>query len=64
VGARFGAIRHFHSEGILGGHPEVDTLKIFRENALKWERWFNGRSPRTARQYVDWISGGGGFPWE
>ncbi|MDR0527914.1 MAG: ATP-binding protein [Spirochaetaceae bacterium] len=36
----------------------------FRENALRWERWFNGRSPRTARQYVDWVEGGAGFPWE
>lgn len=36
----------------------------FRQNALRWERWFNGRSPRTAQQFVDWISGGEGFPWE
>lgn len=36
----------------------------FRADALRWERWFNGRSPRTARQYVDWIEGGEGFPWE
>jgi predicted AAA+ superfamily ATPase len=37
---------------------------LFRENALRWERWFNGRSPRTAAQYVDWIAGGEGFPWD
>jgi predicted AAA+ superfamily ATPase len=36
----------------------------FRADALRWERWFNGRSPRTARQYVDWLEGGEGFPWE
>jgi len=36
----------------------------FRENALRWERWFNGRSPRTAQQFVDWLAGGEGFPWE
>jgi predicted AAA+ superfamily ATPase len=41
----------------------------FRENALKWERWFNGRSPRTAAQYVDWAAAGGKsggvkFPWD
>jgi predicted AAA+ superfamily ATPase len=36
----------------------------FRENALRWERWFNGRSPRTACQFVDWAEGGGPFPWE
>jgi predicted AAA+ superfamily ATPase len=38
--------------------------RLFRENALRWERWFNGRSPRTAVQYVDWAAGGAGFPWE
>lgn len=43
--------------------PGADRQK-FRENALRWERWFNGRSPRTAQQYVDWLSGGEGFPWE
>jgi predicted AAA+ superfamily ATPase len=36
----------------------------FRENAIRWERWFNGRSPRTAVQYVDWVSAGDGFPWD
>lgn len=36
----------------------------FRENAIRWERWFNGRSPRTAAQYVDWTAGGADFPWE
>jgi predicted AAA+ superfamily ATPase len=38
--------------------------KGFRENALRWERWFNGRSPRTAVQYVDWTAGGQDFPWD
>ncbi|AEF81790.1 ATP-binding protein [Leadbettera azotonutricia] len=41
-----------------------EKRRFFRENALRWERWFNGRSPRTATQYVDWIAGGEGFPWE
>lgn len=36
----------------------------FRENALLWEKWFNERSPRSAVQYVDWVMGGGDFPWE
>jgi predicted AAA+ superfamily ATPase len=43
----------------------------FRENALRWEKWYNGRSPRTAVQYVKWIAGEGGgtaggirFPWD
>lgn len=46
--------------------PEASTAEraAFRENALRWERWFNGRSPRTAVQYVDWLAGGAGFPWE
>jgi predicted AAA+ superfamily ATPase len=43
--------------------PEPD-LEVFRENALRWERWFNGRSPRTAAQYADWIAGGSDLPWE
>ncbi len=41
-----------------------DARKAFRDNALRWEKWFNGRSPRTAVQYVDWVQGGDGFPWE
>jgi predicted AAA+ superfamily ATPase len=48
-----------------------DLRKNFRENALLWEKWFNGRSPRTAVQYVDWLAGESGgaaggirFPWE
>jgi predicted AAA+ superfamily ATPase len=47
-----------------------ESRRVFRENALRWERWFNGRSPRTAVQYVDWLAGGGvngggaAFPWE
>ncbi|MDR1177544.1 MAG: ATP-binding protein [Spirochaetaceae bacterium] len=36
----------------------------FCDNALRWEKWFNGRSPRTAVQYVDWVEGGAAFPWE
>ncbi|MDR3248157.1 MAG: ATP-binding protein, partial [Treponema sp.] len=35
----------------------------FRQNALRWEKWFNGRSPRTASQFVDWVAGGQAFPW-
>jgi predicted AAA+ superfamily ATPase len=48
--------------GVLqAGEGEEDR---FRDNALRWERWFNGRSPRTAAQYVDWLAGGAEFPWE
>jgi predicted AAA+ superfamily ATPase len=49
--------------GLLDDAGE-EVLKKFRDNALRWERWFNGRSPRTAVQYVDWLAGGAGFPWE
>jgi predicted AAA+ superfamily ATPase len=42
----------------------IPTGETFRANALRWERWFNGRSPRTAVQFVDWAAGGDGFPWE
>ncbi|MDR3145343.1 MAG: ATP-binding protein [Treponema sp.] len=42
----------------------TEKRRAFRENAVRWERWFNGRSPRTAVQYVDWVAGGDGFPWE
>jgi predicted AAA+ superfamily ATPase len=48
--------------GVLGTGEEEQ--KRFRDNALRWERWFNGRSPRTAAQYVEWAAGGAGFPWE
>ncbi|GHV64501.1 hypothetical protein AGMMS49587_17020 [Spirochaetia bacterium] len=42
----------------------AEARRLFRENALRWEKWFNGRSPRTAAQYVDWAAAGAGFPWE
>jgi predicted AAA+ superfamily ATPase len=48
--------------GVLGNGEEEQQR--FRDNALRWERWFNGRSPRTAAQYVEWAAGGAGFPWE
>jgi predicted AAA+ superfamily ATPase len=48
-----------------GGKTAPEAVRgQFRENALRWERWFNGRSPRTAAQFVDWAEGGGPFPWE
>jgi predicted AAA+ superfamily ATPase len=36
----------------------------FREKALRWEQWFNGRSPRTASQFVDCLKGGRPLPWD
>ena len=51
--------------GLLSPETPEEERGRFRENALKWERWFNGRSPRTAVQYVDWAAGGGNkFPWD
>jgi predicted AAA+ superfamily ATPase len=41
-----------------------EARQQFRANALRWEKWFNGRSPRTAAQYVDWAAAGADFPWE
>ncbi len=35
---------------------EIDREQLHRE-ALKWELWYNGRSPRTARQFIDWLEG-------
>jgi predicted AAA+ superfamily ATPase len=43
---------------------DAASLRRFRGDAVRWERWFNGRSPRTAAQFVDWFSSGGGFPWD
>lgn len=34
----------------------VDEGELHRE-ALKWEKWHNGRSPRSANQFVDWLQG-------
>lgn len=50
--------------GILPKDPDAEQLKHFKENALRWERWFNGRSPRTAAQFVEWIAAGEDFPWD
>lgn len=35
---------------------KYDKEQLDKE-ALKWELWYNGRSPRTARQFVDWLEG-------
>ncbi|MDR0561793.1 MAG: ATP-binding protein [Spirochaetaceae bacterium] len=50
--------------GLLQDPPNPEERKRFRDNAIRWERWFNGRSPRTAAQYVDWLTGGAEFPWD
>jgi len=35
---------------------DIDTDYLCRE-AMKWELWYNGRSPRTAVQFVNWLEG-------
>lgn len=34
----------------------IDKERLQKE-ALQWALWYNGRSARTARQFVDWIEG-------
>ncbi|MDR2445429.1 MAG: ATP-binding protein [Spirochaetaceae bacterium] len=58
--AEFIARKH----GLLPENSGADQLQRFRENAVRWERWFNGRSPRTAVQFVEWLAGGDDFPWD
>lgn len=44
-------------EGIVKNRDlniDRDTLK---KEAIKWEMRYNGRSPRTAKQFVDWLEG-------
>ncbi|MDR0540188.1 MAG: ATP-binding protein [Spirochaetaceae bacterium] len=48
----------------LFSRQDAISRESFRENAAKWERWFNGRSPRTACQFVDWIAAGKNFIWD
>ncbi|WP_459170549.1 DUF815 domain-containing protein, partial [Natronospora cellulosivora (SeqCode)] len=33
--------------------PEQDLV----ERALQWEKWHHGRSGRTARQFINYLSG-------
>lgn len=35
---------------------EIEKDYLYSE-ALKWEKWHNGRSPRSARQFIDWLEG-------
>ncbi|MBC2726476.1 ATP-binding protein [Desulfosporosinus sp.] len=44
-------------EGIAANRKlKIDKVKLQKE-ALQWALWYNGRSARTARQFVDWIEG-------
>lgn len=44
-------------EGIAAQRGLDIDKEILHREALKWEMWYNGRSPRTARQFVDWLEG-------
>lgn len=35
---------------------DIDQERLNKE-ALQWALWYNGRSARTARQFVDWLEG-------
>jgi len=35
---------------------DIDKETLHKE-ALQWEMHYNGRSPRTARQFIDWLEG-------
>lgn len=37
-----------------GIHIDRETL---HKEAMKWELWYNGRSPRTAQQFINWLEG-------
>ncbi|HEX9059440.1 MAG TPA: ATP-binding protein [Clostridia bacterium] len=64
---RFGMTVVFSSPGkkdyleLVEGIVKKRGLSFDREylhaEALKWELYYNGRSPRTARQFVDWLEG-------
>lgn len=46
---------------IVDGIVTLRGLNIDKEylhsEALKWEKWHNGRSPRSAKQFIDWLEG-------
>ena len=44
-------------DGIATGRNfQIDQERLHKE-ALQWALWYNGRSARTAKQFVDWIEG-------
>ncbi|MGB9793080.1 MAG: ATP-binding protein, partial [Thermacetogeniaceae bacterium] len=44
-------------EGIAAKRGLNIEKEQLHEEALRWEKRNNGRSPRTARQFVDWLEG-------
>lgn len=45
------------AEGIAARRELLIDREQLRQAALNWERWHNGRSPRSARQFIDWLEG-------
>ncbi|WP_238948668.1 ATP-binding protein [Clostridium sp. YIM B02569] len=64
---RFGMTVSFYSPDqkeflkIIDGVAEARGIKVEKEylhaEALKWVRWYNARSPRTAIQFINWLEG-------
>jgi len=44
-------------DGIVKERGLVVKEEELHREALKWEKWHNGRSPRSANQFVDWLQG-------
>lgn len=44
-------------EGIVAGRGLIIDKDRLHKEAMKWEIWYNGLSPRTAKQFVDWLEG-------
>lgn len=64
---RFGITVSFYSPDqkeylkIIDGIVESRGIEVDKEylhaEALKWVRWYNARSPRTAKQFINWLEG-------
>ncbi|MDQ7094437.1 ATP-binding protein [Desulfosporosinus sp. PR] len=44
-------------EGIASQRQLSIEQSVLHKEALQWALWYNGRSARTARQFVDWLEG-------
>lgn len=44
-------------EGIANRRNLALDRALLHKEALQWALWYNGRSARTARQFVDWLEG-------
>lgn len=44
-------------DGIVASRGLDIDKEYLHAEALKWEKWHNGRSPRSAKQFIDWLEG-------